>query len=94
MGVHYATDELKAVVARLDDFRAEYGTVDRPFEVQAAVLDQLPTPEVCEDLEKAGVTTLITSAWMMEGLTNAPLDANIAAIERFGERYIAPLRGG
>jgi probable F420-dependent oxidoreductase len=94
MGVHYGTEELKAMVARLNDFRAEYGTGDRPFEVQAAVTDQLPTPEVCEDLEKAGVTTLITSAWMMEGLTNASLDANLAAVERFGERYIAPLRSG
>jgi probable F420-dependent oxidoreductase len=94
MGVYYGTEELKAMVARLDGYRAEYGTQDRPFEVQAAIVDQLPTPDVCDDLEKAGVTTLITSAWMMEGLHNASLDDNRRALERFGERYIAPRRGG
>jgi hypothetical protein len=48
---------------------------------------------VCAELEEAGVTTLITSAWMMEGLQFASRDDNVRALERFGDRYIAPLRG-
>lgn len=94
MGVYYKTEELIPIVERLQGYRAEYGTTDRPFEIQASIVDRLPSPEVCAQLEAAGVTTLITSAWMMEGLTFASRDDNIRALERFGETYIAPLRTG
>jgi len=92
MGVYYGIDELTPIVERLQGYRAEYGTTDRPFEIQASIVDRLPSPEVCAQLEDVGVTTLITSAWMMEGLTFASRDDNIRALERFGETYIAPLR--
>jgi probable F420-dependent oxidoreductase len=92
MGVYYGLDELLAIVERLQAFRREYGTAERPFEIQASVVDQLPTPDVCARLEAAGVTAIVTSAWMMEGLQFASLDDNVRALERFGERYIAPLR--
>ena len=62
--------------------------------IQASVVDHMPTPEVCRRLEEAGVTTLTTSAWLMAGKQNAPLEENLAAIERFAAEYIAPLRGG
>jgi probable F420-dependent oxidoreductase len=94
MGVYYGLDELLDMVERLQGYRREYDTVSRPFEIQASVVDQLPTPEVCARLEAAGVTTLVTSAWMMEGLQFAPLADNVRALERFGETYIAPLRQG
>lgn len=91
MGVYYGVDELTAIVERLQGYRREYGTGDRPFEIQASVVDRPPTPEVCAELAAAGVTTLITSAWMMAGLQFASLDDNVRALERFGEQYIAPL---
>ena len=94
MGVYYGVDELIPIVERLQGYRAEYGTAERPFEIQASVVDRLPSPEVCAQLEQAGVTTLITSAWMMEGLQFASRDDNVRALERFGETYIAPLRTG
>ena len=94
MGVYYGVDELIPIVERLQGYRAEYGTTERPFEIQASVVDRLPSPEVCAQLEQVGVTTLITSAWMMEGLQFASRDDNVRALERFGETYIAPLRTG
>ncbi|MDD9369479.1 MAG: LLM class F420-dependent oxidoreductase [Acidimicrobiales bacterium] len=94
MGVYYGIDELTPIIERLQGYRAEYGTTDRPFEIQASIVDRLPSPEVCAQLEDVGVTTLITSAWMMEGLRFASRDDNIRALERFGETYIAPLRTG
>jgi probable F420-dependent oxidoreductase len=94
MGVYYGVDELIPIVERLQGYRAEYGTTERPFEIQASVVDRLPSPEVCAQLEQVGVTTLITSAWMMEGLQFASRDDNVRALERFGETYIAPLRAG
>lgn len=94
MGVYYGLDELAGIVERLLGYRREYGTADRSFEIQAAIVDRLPTPDVCAELEQIGVTTLITSAWMMSGLQFAPLAENLRALERFGEEYIAPLRRG
>ncbi|HEX6426015.1 MAG TPA: LLM class F420-dependent oxidoreductase [Acidimicrobiales bacterium] len=91
MGVYYGVDELTAIVERLQGYRHEYGTADRPFEIQASVVDRPPTPEVCAELAEAGVTTLVTSAWMMAGLQFASLDDNVRELERFGEQYIAPL---
>jgi probable F420-dependent oxidoreductase len=92
MGVYYGVDDLRGYVERLQSYREEYGTADRPFEVQASVVDRLPTPDVCAELDAMGVTTLITSAWMMEGLQFASLAENVAALEQFGATYIAPLR--
>ena len=90
MGVYYGLDELQGYLDRLAAYRR--GTDGRPFEVQASIVDRLPTPDVCAELAEMGVTTLITSAWMMEGLRNATRDENVRALERFGEQYIAPLR--
>jgi probable F420-dependent oxidoreductase len=93
MGVYYSFDEVAGYVDRLNGYRREYGTEDRPFEIQTSIVDRLPTPDVCAELEEIGVTTLITSAWLMAGLKFAPLDENIQALERFGQDYIAPLAG-
>ena len=74
MGVYYDLDGLKEIVDRLQGFRQEYGTADRPFEIQASIVDRLPTPDVCAELADEGVTCIITSAWMMEGLQFASLE--------------------
>jgi hypothetical protein len=92
MGVYYRFDQLAGYLDRLAGYRREYGTEDRPFEVQVSIIDRLPTPDVCAELEGLGVTTLITSAWLMEGKQFASLDDNVGALERFGEQYITPLR--
>jgi probable F420-dependent oxidoreductase len=93
MGIYYGVDELLAIVERLQGFRREYGTADRGFEIQASIVDQRPTPDVCARLAEAGVTTIVTSSWLAEGLQFAPLGENARTLERFGEQYIAPLRG-
>jgi probable F420-dependent oxidoreductase len=92
IGIHYTLAELEAYVARLLAYREEYGTTDRPFEVVGSVTDVLPTPEVCAELEEAGVDTLITSAWLIEGRPFASLDDNKRALDAFGATYIDPQR--
>jgi probable F420-dependent oxidoreductase len=94
MGVYYGLDELKGIVERLQGYRHEYGTAEGPFEIQASIVDRLPTPDVCAELDDIGVTAIVTSAWMMEGLQFASLADNVRALERFAEEYIAPLRQG
>jgi probable F420-dependent oxidoreductase len=92
MGVYYDTEALTEIVRRLQDLRREHGTADRPFEIQASIVDRMPTPDVCAELAEVGVTCIVTSAWLMQGLQFASLDENVRALGIFGEQYIAPLR--
>jgi probable F420-dependent oxidoreductase len=87
MGTYYTLDDLRGYVERLQGYRKEYGTEDRPFEVQASILD-VPTKDVCEQLDELGVDTLITSAWLMAGLKYASVDENRRALEQFAADYI------
>ena len=79
------------LVTSPDAVVSQIGRDHLPFEVTASVL-AIPTREVCEELDEIGITTLITSAWLMEGLDGSSFDANRDALHRFGERYIRPLR--
>jgi probable F420-dependent oxidoreductase len=92
LGVHYSRAELRGYIDRLRRHREAQGTAGRSFEVQAAINDALPHPEVCAELEEMGLTTLVTSAWLIEGHTFASLDDNKRALDAFAERYIAPHR--
>jgi hypothetical protein len=87
MGTYYGVDELRGYVERLQGFRRESGTDNRPFEIQASVLD-VPSPDVCARLDEMGVDTLITSAWLMAGLKYATLAENRAALEKFAADYM------
>jgi probable F420-dependent oxidoreductase len=91
MGVYYSMEELRGYVERLERYRKEVGREHLPFEITASVL-AVPTTSVCDELDEMGVTTLITSAWLMEGLDGSSLDENRDALRRFGERYIQPVR--
>ena len=92
VGVYYTRDELRGYVGRLDRLRAEAGRLDQPFDVLAAVTDALPHRGVVEQLEEMGVTTLMTSAWMVEGITDGSLDDNKRALDAFAAKFIAPVR--
>lgn len=92
LGVHYRREELKGYIEKVQQHRAEQGTTDRPFTVEAAINDALPHAEVCAELAEAGLDTLITSAWLIEGHSFASLDDNKRALDAFAERYIQPLR--
>lgn len=88
VGVLYKRDELRGYAARLQELREEAGTAGKPFEVLTAINDALPTPEVQAELEEMGVTTLLTSAWILQGKMNASLDDNKRALDSFAESYI------
>ncbi len=92
MGVYYDLESLTGYLDRLRELRAEAGRENEPFEITTSVL-ALPTPDVCDQLAEQGVTTLITSAWLMEGIA---ADGTFAqrrdSLGRFAETYIEPLR--
>lgn len=88
LGMHYPVDELVAHCETLERRREEAGTADRPFEIIASPLAS-PSTDVLERLEAAGVTTILTSAWMAQGVAGP--DSTEQAIEligSYGERFI------
>lgn len=88
LGMYYSADELVDHCATLERVRESAGTADRPFEVIASPL-VIPTAEMCERLEAAGVTTILTSAWMALGVERPESTAQaIDLIGAFGERFI------
>jgi probable F420-dependent oxidoreductase len=88
LGVHYEVDELLAHCERLERAREAAGTADRPFEIIASPL-AAPRAELLDRLEAAGVTTILTSAWMGAGIM-APESVDHAEelIGTYGERFI------
>lgn len=88
LGVYYSVDELIAHCETLERVRDEAGTADRPFEIIASPL-AAPSTEVCERLEAAGVTTILTSAWMAQGVAGPETtEQAIDLIGSFGDRFI------
>lgn len=87
LGVHYAVDELLEHCERLQRFREDAGTADRPFEVIASPL-AAPRSDVVEQLEAAGVTTILTSAWMGAGISAPGVEQAEELIATYGERFI------
>jgi probable F420-dependent oxidoreductase len=91
IGIYYDVPGLADVIGRLEAERVKAGRADAPFEVVASPM-VVPTADNCRRLEDAGLTTILTSAWLMDGLNNASLQDNVDALRRFGERFIEPLR--
>ncbi len=87
LGVHYPPAELLAHCATLQQAREDAGTADRPFEIIASPL-AAPSSDLVEELEAAGVTTILTSAWMAAGLNAPDVDRAEELIASYGERFI------
>jgi hypothetical protein len=67
--------------------REDAGTAERPFEIIASPM-AMPTPDLIEQLEAAGVTTILTSAWMAAGMTAPAVEQAEEMIHSYGERFI------
>lgn len=87
----HTTEELRAIRARLDALRREYGRGERPFHVVGAALDAAD-PDGYRRLRDAGVTHVLTMPWVFYGGPTGSLEKKCDGIRRFGEEVIAPLR--
>lgn len=89
LGMYYSVEELEQHCRTLEQAREDAGTADRPFEIIASPM-VTPTAENCERLEAAGVTTILTSAWMAQGVLGPDsTEQAIELIATFGGRFIA-----
>jgi probable F420-dependent oxidoreductase len=84
-------DELRRVIARLEELRAAYGRQDVPFEIQAVCIDRFGLDGYRQQAE-AGVTDAIVVPWLSYG---ASFDADLAtkrdALHRFADEVITQL---
>ena len=88
LGMYYTPEELIGHCATLDRVREDAGTADRPFEVIASPL-AAPTRGLVEDLEGAGVSTILTSAWMAVGESRPDGDRAEELLRTYAERFLA-----
>lgn len=90
IGVYYLVEELEEYCRRILTYRAEAGLADEPFEIVASPISH-PKPEILERLAAVGVTTILTSAWISQGVA-APesVQHGIDCIRAYGDRWIAP----
>jgi probable F420-dependent oxidoreductase len=81
-------DQLAETIAKLNDYRNEYGRADTPFEFQAVCIDRFGV-DGHRGLAEIGVTDNIVIPWVFEGLGfDAPLQAKLDSMKRFAETYI------
>jgi probable F420-dependent oxidoreductase len=91
IGINTPMAELTTVAERLLEERRTAGREGEPFAILGAI-DEPPTVDNVKRLEDAGVTGLMSSAWMFSKLDTSTVAGKRAALERFAERWLAPLR--
>ena len=92
IGMYHSVEELEVICEEFRRERDAAGLGDRPFDVVCSP-QVVPTPETVERLEAAGVTTILTSAWIARRQHRPSRDQAVDLVSEYGERYIAPLVG-
>lgn len=87
IGMNYTLEELLHYCEKLKQAREAAGTADRDFEVICSPL-LAPKPETLAQIEAAGVTMILTSAWFTSGITAPEIDRAEEMIHTYGERFI------
>lgn len=86
ISVNTTTEQLVAAIARLAGLRAEYGTSDRPFEIDISPTD-VHDLDGYRELAKAGATTCRVVPWRMYD-AEPTARGRLASVRRFGEEVI------
>jgi len=92
IGVRHAPDELRKIVATLDQHRKEAGREKLPFEVTVGTPGR-PTVDDIKRLQEAGATRVTVVPWQMppQG-TRLTREMALAGIEDFGEKVLSRVR--
>lgn len=87
ISVNTTTEQLRAAIARLGEFRAEFGRADLPFEIDVTPTD-VRDVDGYRELEEAGATAVRVSPWWMYGEEQTPA-GRLASLRRFADEVIA-----
>jgi probable F420-dependent oxidoreductase len=93
IGMYHPIEELAEISAFIRREREAAGRGDEPFDVVASP-PVIPDPGTVAALEEAGVTTILTSAWMARGQKSVTRDEAVSLIAGYGERFLRPLQVG
>ncbi len=88
LGVDYDLDDLAPIIARLNDYRRQLGTSERPFDIFAVLKSGLDASSLGR-MEELGVTMTQDYAWLYKGTPTSPFEHKRATMERFAERWMA-----
>lgn len=83
-----SSEEILASVAKIRDYRREYGREDRPFSVMATPSDAF-TVEGYRELEAGGVTHILTQPWPFYYGNTEDVTERCEGIRRFAQDIIA-----
>jgi len=87
LGMYYQPAELVEHCRTLARLREDAGVADRPFEVIASPM-AVPDADLVAELEAAGVTTILTSAWLATGVPRPSGDRAVELVQAYAERFI------
>lgn len=87
LGMNYTMETLVEHCRTLQQAREDAGTADRPFEVIASP-EVAPTGDALEEIEAAGVTTILTSSWFRPGRRAPEIDRAEEMVRAYAERFI------
>ncbi|MFT4571504.1 MAG: putative F420-dependent oxidoreductase [Hyphomicrobiaceae bacterium] len=91
IAVQHTTDEIAGYVAKINEYRKEYGREAEPFEFVVAATDAFDV-DAYKRLEDVGATTLITVPWLFYGGDADSLADKQSGLERFAEDVIHKMR--
>jgi probable F420-dependent oxidoreductase len=84
-------DDLRTVIGRLGELRAEYGRTDLPFEIQAVCVDRFGL-DGYRALAELGVTDAIVVPWVFYGVgLDGPLRDKRDGLKRFADEIMGKL---
>jgi probable F420-dependent oxidoreductase len=84
------SEDILASIAKIQQYRREYGREDRPFSVMATPSDAF-TPDAYRRLEDGGVSHILTQPWPFYHGDTQDLDKKIDGIKRYADDYIGAL---
>jgi probable F420-dependent oxidoreductase len=88
LGMYGSPQQIVEQCRTLSQYREEAGTADRPFEIIASPL-AMPSADLVEELEAAGLTTILTSAWLTGGVKSVDsVEQGVELLQAYGDRFI------
>ena len=101
LGIIHSMEEIKGIVAELNELRREFGREKEPFDIMLDCPDAQTVDDI-RRLEELGITDLQVTPWTQPGLQaevgvsamleQPPLGVKLEAIKRYAGEMIAKLR--
>jgi len=90
----HSLDELRDLIAKMNDYRQQAGNLNEPFEILSFGCKDAWDVDGFKAMRDMGVTTMCHMPWFFYGGNpQSPIEDKLEAIKRFGEDFIQPING-